>query len=145
MSQARILAIAFIVVGALLVLVSVLADAIGFGAPGSTFGWKQLLGTVLGAIILVAGVILLRQPDQPYDDEEYEDEEYVEGEEGELADDPEAVAATGAAERPPPGGEAVMGAETDATGMGRQRAVVDADELADDVTDADADATHRRT
>ncbi len=142
MSQARILAIAFIVVGALLALVSVFADAIGFGAPGSTFGWKQLLGTVLGAIILIAGVILMRQPDQPYDDEEYEDEEY---EEGELADDPEAVAATGAAERPPPGGEAVMGVETDATGMGRQRAVVDADELADDVTDADADATHRRT
>ena len=142
MSQARILAIAFIVVGALLALVSVFADAIGFGAPGSTFGWKQLLGTVLGAIILVAGVILLRQPDQPYDDEEYEDEE---GEEGDLADDPEAVAATGAAERPAPGAEAVMGAETDATAMGRDRMVVDADELADDVTDADADATHRRT
>ena len=142
MSQARILAIAFIVVGALLALVSVLADAIGFGAPGSTFGWKQLLGTVLGAIILVAGVILLRQPDQPYDDEEYEDEE---GEEGELADDPEAVAATGAAERPAPGAEAVMGVETDATAMGRQRVAVDADELADDVTDADADAAHRRT
>ena len=139
MSQARILAIAFIVVGALLALVSALADAIGFGAPGSTFGWKQLLGTVLGAIILVAGVILLRQPDQPYDDEEYEDEEYEEG------DDPEAVAATGAAERPAPGAEAVMGVETDATAMGRQRVAVDADELADDVTDADADAAHRRT
>src|SRR5919199_6535586 len=139
MSQARILAIAFIVVGALLALVSVFADAIGFGAPGSTFGWKQLLGTVLGAIILVAGVILLRQPDQPYDDEEYEDEE------GEEGDDAEAVAETGAAERPAPGAEAVMGAETDATAMGRQRMTVDADELADDVTDADADPTHRRT
>src|SRR5215210_7147811 len=123
MSQARILAIAFIVVGALLALVSVFADAIGFGAPGSTFGWKQLLGTVLGAIILVAGVILLRQPDQPYDDEEYEDEEYEgeEGEEGELAGEPKAVAETGAAERPAPGAEAVMGAETDATAMGRDR------------------------
>jgi hypothetical protein len=142
MSQARILAIAFVVVGALLALVSVFADAIGFGAPGSTFGWKQLLGTVLGVIILVAGVILLRQPDQPYDDEEYEDEEV---EEGELDDDAEAVAETGAAERPAPGAEAVMGAETDATAMGRQRVAVDADELADDVTDADADPTHRRT
>ena len=139
MSQARILAIAFIVVGALLALVSVFADAVGLGAPGSTFGWKQLLGTVLGAIILVAGVILLRQPDQPYDDEEYEDEE------GEEGDDAEAVAETGAAERPAPGAEAVMGAETDATAMGRQRMTVDADELADDVTDADADPTHRRT
>ena len=139
MSQARILAIAFIVVGALLALVSVFADAVGLGAPGSTFGWKQLLGTVLGVIILVAGVILLRQPDQPYDDEEYEDEE------GEEGDDAEAVAETGAAERPAPGAEAVMGAETDATAMGRQRMTVDADELADDVTDADADPTHRRT
>ena len=139
MSQARILAIAFIVVGALLALVSVFADAVGLGAPGSTFGWKQLLGTVLGVIILVAGVILLRQPDEEYEDEEYEEEA------GEADDDAEAVAETGAAERPAPGAEAVMGAETDATAMGRQRMTVDADELADDVTDADADPTHRRT
>ena len=73
MSQGRLLAIAFIVVGALLALVSAFADQIGLGAPHSTFGWKQLLGVVLGIIILVAGIILLRQGGEDYEDEE-EDE-----------------------------------------------------------------------
>src|SRR5256885_1747883 len=44
MSQGRILAIAFIAIGAVLALVSVLADQVGLGAVGSSFGWKQLLG-----------------------------------------------------------------------------------------------------
>ncbi len=80
MSQARILAIAFIVVGALLAIVSALADQIGLGAPTSTFGWKQLLGLVLGVVIIAAGVILLRQGDVEYED----DEEYDEAAEGEV-------------------------------------------------------------
>ena len=136
MSQARLLAIAFIVVGALLALISAFADQIGFGAPGSTFGWKQLLGTVLGAILLVAGVILLRQPDQPYDDEEY-----AEGEEDE--DQQEVAAATEAtttAEAAPGGPLAGDEPETPSEDR-RQLEVTDADRLADDVTDADADRT----
>ncbi|MGN6700784.1 MAG: hypothetical protein ACTHMR_21720, partial [Thermomicrobiales bacterium] len=73
MSQGRLLAIAFIVVGALLALVSAFADQIGLGAPHSTFGWKQLLGVVLGIIILVAGIILLRQDGVEYEDEDEAD------------------------------------------------------------------------
>lgn len=73
MSQGRILAIAFIVIGVILTLASALADQLGFGAPDSTFGWKQLLGLVLGIILIVAGVILLRQGDVEYVDED-EDE-----------------------------------------------------------------------
>ena len=73
MSQGRLLAIAFIVVGALLALVSAFADQIGLGAPHSTFGWKQLLGVVLGIIILVAGIILLRQDGVEYEDETEDD------------------------------------------------------------------------
>ena len=100
MSQSRVLAIVFIVVGALLALVSAFADIIGLGAPGSSFGWKQLLGTVLGIIALVAGIVLLRQPDE-YEDEEYEDEESEEGvvaEEGAAADEATAAPALAAAE-----------------------------------------------
>ncbi len=70
MSQSRILAIAFIIVGALLAFVSALADQVGLGAPTSTFGWKQLLGLVLGIILIVAGIILLRQGDEEYEDDD---------------------------------------------------------------------------
>ena len=79
MSQGRILAIAFIAIGFILAAVSALADQVGVGAPTSTFGWKQLLGLVFGIILVVAGIILLRQGNAEYeDDEEYEDEEAAE-------------------------------------------------------------------
>ena len=75
MSQGRILAIAFIVIGVVLVLVSALADQIGLGAPASTFGWKQLLGVVLGIGLVAGGVVLLRQGDVEYEDDEEEEDE----------------------------------------------------------------------
>ena len=83
MSQSRILAIAFIIVGAILALVSALADQVGLGAPTSTFGWKQLLGLVLGIILIVAGIILLRQGDVEYEDDDEELEEEVAEEQAE--------------------------------------------------------------
>jgi sulfite exporter TauE/SafE len=83
MSQSRILAIAFIIVGALLALVSALADQVGLGAPTSTFGWKQLLGLVLGIILIVAGIILLRQGDVEYEDDDEDLEAEVVEEEAE--------------------------------------------------------------
>lgn len=81
MSQGRILAIAFIVIGAILALVSVTADFFQgtIGAVGSSFGWKQLLGVVLGIVLIVAGVILLRQGDVEYEDEEEDAEEEAQG------------------------------------------------------------------
>ena len=43
-----------IVVGALLVLISLFADQMGLGrAPG--FGWRQFLGVVVGALVILAG------------------------------------------------------------------------------------------
>lgn len=83
MSQSRILAIAFIVVGAILALLSATADFFQgtIGAVGSTFGWKQLLGLILGVILIVAGIILLRQGDIEYEDDEEEELEEAELEE----------------------------------------------------------------
>jgi hypothetical protein len=142
MSQSRVLAIVFIVVGALLALVSAFADIIGLGAPGSSFGWKQLLGTVLGIIALVAGIVLLRQPDE-YEDEEYEGEEDEEGvvtEEGEAADEAIATPALAAAEAGDgaevPVGEAPVASAHTAGGANDGAEVpagevVTADELAD--------------
>ena len=72
MSQSRILAVLFIIVGILLALVSAIADLFQgtIGAVNSTFGWKQLLGLVLGIILIVAGIILLRQGDEEYEDDD---------------------------------------------------------------------------
>lgn len=54
----RQLAFAAVVVGALLVLVSALADPLGIGEGGG-FGWKQTVGVVAGSALVVAGGWLL--------------------------------------------------------------------------------------
>jgi hypothetical protein len=48
-----------VVVGLVLALVSLLADAVGVGAaPG--LGWKQMVGTAVGIVLVVIGLIGLR-------------------------------------------------------------------------------------
>ena len=50
-----------LVVGVLLFLVSVTADYLGIGgAPG--FGWKQIVGVVVGVVIAAIGMIRLKKP-----------------------------------------------------------------------------------
>ncbi len=51
----RWIAIGLMVIGALLLLVSFFADTLGIGAVGSGFGWKQLIGTTLGAGLCLGG------------------------------------------------------------------------------------------
>ncbi len=80
MSQGRLVAIALIIVGVILALVSIFAHQLGLG-PNPGFGWKKLLGTVVGIIILIAGIILLRQGGEEYEDED----------EGELVAEDEAT------------------------------------------------------
>jgi hypothetical protein len=55
----KIVGIVLIVVGALLALASVLADALGFGLVPGTFGFSQIIGTVVGVAALIIGIILL--------------------------------------------------------------------------------------
>lgn len=51
------LARAAIVVGALLVLIALFADPLGLGrSPG--VGWKQILGVVVGALVILGGAYL---------------------------------------------------------------------------------------
>lgn len=75
MSQGRILALIFMLVGAFLALASAFADQIGLGAPASGFGWKQLLGLVAGVVLAVVGIVLFRQDNADYDDEDEEGED----------------------------------------------------------------------
>jgi hypothetical protein len=54
----RTLGIVMIAAGALLILVSLLADTIGIGAEPGIIGWKQILGAVAGAAVGIGGIVL---------------------------------------------------------------------------------------
>ena len=54
-----------IAVGVVMVLISLTADVIGMGADPLNFGWKQILGSVAGAVLVIAGVFLLRGAKSP--------------------------------------------------------------------------------
>lgn len=51
----RGITVAVMVIGVLALAVSLLADRIGIGASGGDFGWKQMLGALLGAGLLFGG------------------------------------------------------------------------------------------
>lgn len=51
-----------IAVGSLLVIGSIFADPLGFSWGGDGYGWKQLLATIVGLVIALAGVGLLTRP-----------------------------------------------------------------------------------
>lgn len=39
-------------------VIAAFADPLGFGGADDTFGWKQIVGVVVGAVIAVAGIVL---------------------------------------------------------------------------------------
>ena len=51
----RWIAIGLIVIGALLLVASLFADSLGIGAAGGGFGWKQVIGTLVGAGLCFGG------------------------------------------------------------------------------------------
>jgi hypothetical protein len=53
----RWIAVAVFVVGLVLLVLALFADQLGFGASGSSFGWKQLIGTIVGAGLCVGGAL----------------------------------------------------------------------------------------
>ncbi|CAN5745722.1 hypothetical protein BH20CHL1_BH20CHL1_07000 [soil metagenome] len=63
--------------GVLLTIASLFADPLALGMPGTGFGWKQMLGTLLGLVIAgLGGLVLYRtaQADAADADKEEEDE-----------------------------------------------------------------------
>jgi hypothetical protein len=58
--QSPALAKTLMIVGILVVLIAALADPLGLGrSPG--FGWRQTLGVIVGALVIVAGLYLRRR------------------------------------------------------------------------------------
>ena len=49
-----------LVLGAVLLIVSLLADIIGIGADPA-FGYKQIIGVVLGVIAIIRGILVLKR------------------------------------------------------------------------------------
>lgn len=49
--------------GIILLLASVFADPLALGQPGTGFGWKQLLGSLVGLVVATVGVVILRRMD----------------------------------------------------------------------------------
>jgi hypothetical protein len=47
--------VVLMVVGAAMLALALFADALGIGAAGGDFGWKQLIGAMLGAGIFLGG------------------------------------------------------------------------------------------
>ena len=51
-------------IGTVLVLIALFADPLGLGGR-SGFGWKQGLGLVIGAVVILAGLYLRRRGKVP--------------------------------------------------------------------------------
>jgi hypothetical protein len=47
--------------GVILLLVSLFADPLAIGQPGTSFGWKQMLGSVVGLALAIVGIVALRR------------------------------------------------------------------------------------
>jgi len=58
----RALAVSLLMVGVLLILFSLTADATGIG-EGTRLGWKQITGAMIGVVIAAIGIVRLRRGD----------------------------------------------------------------------------------
>ncbi len=61
MERKKTIGIALIAGGIILLILSLLADVLGVGGNLAVFGWKQILGAVVGVVVAVAGAVLLRR------------------------------------------------------------------------------------
>ena len=50
-----------LIIGVLVLLASLFADPLALGRPDTGFGWKQILGTIIGAAIAYGGFRLVRR------------------------------------------------------------------------------------
>jgi len=68
----RLVAVALLLVGALLMVGSVFADQLNLIGGGVGFGWKQLLGAIIGLVMILLGLAWLLQPAATDGDESLE-------------------------------------------------------------------------
>jgi len=56
-----------IAIGVIVVVVSVLADPIGIGSE-DTFGWRQIVGVIVGAGVAAIGIVMAWRAENPRPD-----------------------------------------------------------------------------
>jgi len=60
----KMLGVVFIILGVIVLMVSLAADALGIGTR-TGIGWKQILAAVIGALVALDGVFLVfRNPEK---------------------------------------------------------------------------------
>ncbi len=57
MAEQKIANIVLLVIGIVIFILSLLPDFLGFGTPG--FGYNQKIGTAVGAIIFIVGLVMI--------------------------------------------------------------------------------------
>lgn len=63
MGKKKIAGIILLVVGIALVVLSLIIDLVGIGQT-PTFGWNQTVGTIVGAIVILGGIVLMFIPEK---------------------------------------------------------------------------------
>ena len=58
MKSKKTLYLGLIVVGVVILVLSLAADYVGIGGGSLTFGPRQIVGTIVGIVVAVAGLIL---------------------------------------------------------------------------------------
>jgi hypothetical protein len=61
-TPARVLALALLGLGTLLLVASIFADQLELSGGGAGVGWKQLLGAIVGLVLLLVGLAWLLLP-----------------------------------------------------------------------------------
>ena len=59
----KTIGIILIVLGIIALQISLTADITGIGADPDNFGWKQILGTAAGVVVIIAGIVVARMPE----------------------------------------------------------------------------------
>lgn len=54
----KLISTLLIIIGLVLALVFIFADLLGFGGDLDAFGWKQITGTIVGAVVFFVGLWL---------------------------------------------------------------------------------------
>ena len=62
MSVRRLVALALVIGGALLMFLAVFADQLNISGGGDGFGWKQLIAAIVGLVMVLLGLAWLLQP-----------------------------------------------------------------------------------